>query len=75
MAALEILVSNYAVANLIRDGKTHQLPTIMMTQQARGNRLLNDDLFRLVNTKKISSEEALNNSIEKKELAAKLGIK
>jgi len=73
--ALEILVTDYAVANMIRENKTHQLPSTMITQQAKGNRLLNDDLVRLVNTKKITPEEAIANSTDKRDIEGKLGIK
>ncbi|MFZ2955482.1 MAG: PilT/PilU family type 4a pilus ATPase [Candidatus Ozemobacteraceae bacterium] len=73
--ALELLVSDFAVANLIREGKTHQLQTVMSTGMAKGNRLLNDELLRLYNNKKITAEEALGCAIDKRDLEPKLGIK
>ncbi len=36
VAALEVLTSTHAVANLIREGKTHQIPSVMQTQMAEG---------------------------------------
>jgi twitching motility protein PilT len=68
-AVLEILVSNYAVANLIREGKTNQLPSIMQANKAAGMALLNDELGRLVETKKIEMAEAMSKSVDKDDLA------
>ncbi len=73
--ALEILVNDYAIANMIREGKTHLLASTMMTSQAKGNRLLNDELFKLVTQKKITPDEALSNSSDKRELERKLSGK
>ncbi len=72
--ALEILVMDYAMGNMIREGRTHMLLTAMTTGQNRGNRLLNDDLFKLVQSGKITKEEALSNTTDPRELARKLGI-
>jgi Tfp pilus assembly ATPase PilU len=68
-AVLEILVSNYAVANLIREGKTNQLPSIMQANKAQGMALLNDELGRLVEAKKIEMAEAMSKSTDKDDLA------
>ena len=73
--ALEILVPDYAVSNMIREGKTHMLPNTMVTGQSKGNRILNDELMRLVNQKKITPEEALANSAQKQEIEKRLGLK
>jgi twitching motility protein PilT len=72
--ALEILVMDYAMGNMIREGRTHMLLTAMTTGQNRGNRLLNDDLSKLVQSGKITKEEALSNTTDPRELARKLGI-
>jgi twitching motility protein PilT len=68
-AVLEILVSNYAVANLIREGKTNQLPSIMQANKAQGMALLNDELGRLIETKKIEMAEAMSKAVDKDDLA------
>ncbi len=72
--ALEILVMDYAMSNMVREGRTHMLLTAMTTGQSRGNRLLNDDLQKLVQSGKISKEEAMSNAIDVRDLARKLGI-
>ena len=73
MAALEILVVNPAVANLIREAKTHQIVSIMQTGKAAGNQLLNDSLAALVNAGTVDYEEALSKAVDKADLARRLG--
>ncbi len=71
--ALEVLVMDYGMANMVREGKTHMLLTGMTTGQNRGNRLLNDDLARLVRAGKISKEEALSKAVDSADLAKRVG--
>ncbi|MCP9439652.1 MAG: type IV pilus twitching motility protein PilT [Nitrospira sp.] len=68
-AALEILVCNSAVANLIRDAKTFQIPSIMQTGKAIGMQTLDDAIQDLLNKKWISPEEAYEKSIDKNRFA------
>ena len=75
IAALEILVSDTGIANLIREGKTHQVISAMQTGKARGNRVLNEELHRLLKERIITEEEALAKAVDKPDLTAKLGIK
>ena len=73
VAALEILVVNTAVANLIREAKIHQIVSIMQTGKAAGNQLLNDSLAALVNAGTVEYEEALSKAVDKADLARRLG--
>ena len=73
VAALEILVSSPAVANLIREGKMHQIASSMQTGKAAGTRLLNDSLADLVSRRVVDSEEALSKAVDKAELAKRIG--
>jgi C-terminal processing protease CtpA/Prc len=68
LAAVEILVVNFAVANLIREAKTVQIPSIMQANRALGMALLNDELARLIEAKKITMEEALSKAVDKDDL-------
>jgi twitching motility protein PilT len=68
VAALEILLTNNAVANLIRDGKTFQLPSVLQTSKAQGMRLLNDSLLDLVKQGLVEPREAYLKSIDKSAL-------
>lgn len=57
--ATEILVSNLAIANLIRDNKAIQIPSMLQSGRREGMHTLNMDLARLVHENKITREEAL----------------
>jgi len=59
VAALELMVCTNAMANLIREGKTHQIPSIMQTSKAEGMQLMTEALVRLVQDDVIDAEEAL----------------
>jgi twitching motility protein PilT len=56
--ALEILMVNGAVSNLIRDAKTFQLPSLMQTGRKFGQRLMDDTLTEMVDQGLITREEA-----------------
>lgn len=57
--AMEIMIPNIAVRNLIRENKFHQIYSSMQTgQDESGMQTLNQSLFKLVNQKKISANEA-----------------
>ena len=71
-AAQEVLMVNSAVSNLIREGKTFQIPSIMQTQRGAGMVTLNDALFELVKKKIVAPQDALAKAIAKAELKAML---
>ena len=57
--ATEILLNNEAVANQIRENKTHQIPSAMQSGIAQGMHTMNADLKRLVREQKITNATAL----------------
>ncbi|MBJ6799006.1 type IV pilus twitching motility protein PilT [Geomonas propionica] len=57
-AAQEIMVWNPAIGNLIREGKTFQIPSIMQTGRKDGMQLMDQHILDLLKTKKVSPEEA-----------------
>ena len=67
LAVLEILVVTLAVSNLIREHKSQQIPSIMQVNRALGMTLFNDELQRLVETKKLDYDEAHTAAIDKAE--------
>ena len=73
VAALEILVTTPAVANLIREGKNHQIASSMTTGKSIGCQMLNEELARLVTEKKVEYEDALSRAVDKSDLAKRLG--
>ena len=56
--ALEILIANPAVRNLIRESKTFQLPSMMQTGKKYGMQLLDDAIIDLLNKGWIGADEA-----------------
>jgi twitching motility protein PilT len=66
--ALEILMVNYAVAALIREGKTHQLATQIQTGRDDGMVALDASLLDLVRAGRISREVAVANARDPVEL-------
>ena len=65
VAAREILLSIPAVSNLIREGKTFQIPSIMQTSRRLGMVTLNDALIDLVDKKQVEPREAYLKAVEK----------
>ena len=57
-AALEILIANVAVRNLIRESKTFQIPSMIQTGRKYGMQLLDDGIMDLLNKGWISADEA-----------------
>jgi twitching motility protein PilT len=73
VAAFEILIANHPVRNIIREGKTHQLPNLITTGQAEGMCSLESSLADLVSAQVIDYEEALAISSHPKELTRLVG--
>jgi twitching motility protein PilT len=65
IAALEVLLIDGAIANLIREGKTTQIPSSMQTGKGKGNVTLNDALMTLVKEKKVEPKEAYVKAVDK----------
>jgi twitching motility protein PilT len=65
VAALEVLIANGAVSNLIREGKTFQIPSLMQVNKAIGMVSLNDALGELVTKKIVAPDEAYSKSVDK----------
>ena len=59
VCAYEVLLMNDGISNCIKEGKTHQLYSMMQIGKAEGMTLLDDDLARLVNEGIIEPEIAL----------------
>jgi twitching motility protein PilT len=65
VAAREILLATPAVSNLIREGKTFQIPSVMQTSRRVGMVTLNDALIELVDAREIEAKEAYVKAIDK----------
>lgn len=72
VAAFEVLHNNPAVRNLIREGKTHQLTSVMQTNRKMGMITMDDALTQLYQEYKISREMALQFAQDQESLKNKL---
>ncbi len=73
VAAIEVMVANGAIRNLIREGKTFQIPSALMSGSKEGMQSLNQALRTLVEQKKITYEDAVSKATSERELAQLLG--
>ena len=75
VAAREVLLTIPAISNLIREGKTFQIPSIIQTNRKLGMVTLNDSLIELVDAGLVEPKEAYMKSAEKAGMAAALRAK
>jgi twitching motility protein PilT len=66
VAAYEILVFNTAVANLVREGKTHQIQGMIQVGKKLGNQQLDDHIMEHLRMKRITPEEAYDKAADRK---------
>ncbi len=65
LAAIEVLVNNPAVANIIRDGRPEQLDNVIQSSAMQGMQTLDYALRRLLDEKLISGTEAYKHAQHK----------
>ncbi|MBI2373920.1 MAG: PilT/PilU family type 4a pilus ATPase [Deltaproteobacteria bacterium] len=70
--AVEVMINNDAVANLIRKGKAFQIGTVLMTSRPLGMQTMDSDLSRLFKEGLVSAEEAYVKANDKREFEALL---
>jgi twitching motility protein PilT len=70
--AYELLINNPAVANLIREARTHEIDIVIETSFNEGMISLNRSLLDLVRKGEITIENAINFSLNPKELQRNL---
>lgn len=73
--AMEIMLGIPAISNLIREGKTHQMETIIQGGSQLGMQTLDQHLKNLLTAGKVTYEEAIGKAKNPRELAAILGRK
>jgi twitching motility protein PilT len=64
IAAAEILIANAAVRNIIREGKTHQLDSVIQTSAQEGMQSMDRTLVQLVQSGQITYDEAKNFAVD-----------
>jgi len=68
--AVEIMLNTDAVSNLIRKGKTFQIPNIVAVSRELGMQSMDHDLIRLYRSRVISADEGYMRAINKKDFEA-----
>lgn len=58
VAAYEIMVVNHAISNLVREGKTFQIPSIIQTARKEGMILMDQHIRELITKRVVNQEEA-----------------
>ncbi|MGA2451345.1 MAG: PilT/PilU family type 4a pilus ATPase [Polyangiaceae bacterium] len=69
IAAHEVLIGSPALASLIREGKTFQVPSLIQGGQSQGMQTLDMALERLVRAKEITAETAIEKASDKESFA------
>lgn len=73
IAGIEVMLATGAIRNLIREGKTFQIPSAIMSGAKDGMQTLNQALRTLVERKKITYEEAVKKATSDREFAQLMG--
>lgn len=72
--AFEIMVTNTAIRNLIREEKTHQMDSVIAAGGPEGMRTMDQSLFELVDAGRIARETALQYAIHQEALEQRLAV-
>ena len=73
--AMEILMNNPAVGNLIREGKTFMLPGVIQTGKKQGMQLMDDSILQLCEAGLIAVDEAMYRAENKTLMRQALGLR
>ena len=68
VAAFEIVLANPSIRNLIREGRTYEIPTYMKLHLESGAQCLDDALAFMVQKRKITRDEAMKKTSDPKRL-------
>ena len=71
--AVEVMLNNDALSNLIRKGKCFQIPSVIATSRDVGMQSMDSELMRLYREGKVAAEEAYIRAIDKKVFEAAFG--
>ncbi|HHS12539.1 MAG TPA: type IV pilus twitching motility protein PilT [bacterium] len=64
VAAVEVMIATSAIRNMIRERKTHQIRSIMQSSTSDGMQTMDEHLLHLLNTGKISRQDAVKYALE-----------
>ncbi len=71
--AIELMLANDAIRNLIREGKTHQIDSVIQTSAEQGMMMMESHLAQLVQRGAVAREQALSRSFRPDEMQRLLG--
>lgn len=72
--AFEIMFTNTAIRNLIREEKTHQIDSVIAACGEAGMRTMDQSLFELVETGRITKDVALMHSVHQEALEKRFSL-
>ena len=72
VAAFEVMQVNDAIANMIREGKVHQMDNVIYAGAAQGMFTMDSEIMKLYKAGRISKENALLHSTNRELMAKKL---
>jgi twitching motility protein PilT len=70
--AVEVMLNNDAISNMIRKGKSFQIPSVIQSSKDLGMQSMDSELVRLVKTGIVSQEDAYAKANDKKSFEAAL---
>lgn len=74
IAAFEVLLANSAIRNLIREGKSFQIPSIIQTSKKEGMQMMDDSIANIFYRGQISDQTAINYAHDSEALRRKIEI-
>lgn len=74
VAAFEVLLANPAIRNLIREGKTFQIPSMMQTSRKEGMKTMDDAIYDLYMSSTISADTAITFALDRVAMAQKVQL-
>ena len=72
IAAFEVMLGNHAISNLIREGKTFQIPGVMQTSKKDGMVVMDDAIVELFKEGRITRDAALKAAHDNNLMARKI---
>lgn len=73
LAAYEVMIATHAIKNLIRDAKTHQIPSLLQTSKKDGMQAMDDAIYELYITGKIDEDTAMRHAYSYERMQQRLG--
>ncbi len=73
LAAFEVMIANHAIRNLIREGKTYQIPSLIQTGKKEGMQAMDDAIYDLYVKGRIDEETSLRHAFSFERMKQRIG--